>query len=638
MLLINIMANKQTQLHPRLYQLDTLITDLYEMVYSNSDDFIPVFLDITNLKMEQFKMPNYDLDVIFSDVNYIKTVPSGLLDKDGNSVNVLYFKRIGTHKNSTIEIIEYSDKYVANDLNNPINVNKVIRKLLSELVISKKTKNILLPIINVDATGLELSKYESLKSLVDTTKLYSINITEHFYGLWTLDDFLNKKKDPPIDEVVLENTIFWMVDLIYKINLVYPKFKCNNLIPKMINCYLCTDKGIITPIIKLGNFYLSEIGDIIKNNYLTDNNLPQMGDNYAYNDIYQFLNSLWNDHQQIIEKYPNIINIFDSFLPKKIRSKNSIYLSKEKWDSLSDDEQIFLNVRNIRSKLIEIYENPSEHILEESRINNNEVDESDINVDDLDNSIDDDLDNSINDYTEIKVTEDVNEPLENIMSDDVLIDSDSESESFEDSESIIKSNNIDIANMSKKNKDQSRIINVDDSDVNLSYNKKHKIYHGTRNLSQPSYNHQQPSRIANPTYNMYDNQPKFNPNSYQMRDNQPNFNSIGNFLGSNPNDAKMPNYTYDQQLKYPPQIPQQQIPQQQMPQQQIPQQMPQMDQNEMLQRYMASINNQPQMEQPQAQQQYDPNVLAMMQQQMMQQQQTGGYSKNPFFFSTTTAK
>lgn len=575
------MSNKLTQFHPRLYLLDTLIMNLYEMVYGNSDDYQPIFLDASDLNMDRFKMPNYDLDTIFTPVvSYIKTSSSGLVHKKG--IDIIYLKRTGSSKDVTIEIIEYENKHVANIITNPINVNKVIRTLLSELVINKKTNKILLPIINVDATGVILGKYEFLKSMVDSNKTYSISITEHYYKIITLSHFLKNT----INNYVLMKIITDIVDTLYQINIIYPKFRCNNLLLEMINCHVYkNDEGRLLPIIKLSNFYLADIGDIIHNDYLTENNLPIMGDNLPYNDLYQFLNNLWNMHQIHIEQYPDIVQIFDMLLPKKIRSTTSMYLPLKIWDTLSDDQKNELNIRTIRGKLLDIVNKKVNDKIEKKvdlPINDKKVDmpvsdeiETDISVDDLENS-DLYINNSrITSETENKI-----------------------------------SNNIDIDNMSKKKsrRDTEQLNTINDSDmVKAKYSQ--KVYRGTRNIGSSENNSYAPSRVSNHQ----------NPN---------NINSIGQFLGNNPNDINNKQPDVNQHQMHP----------------QVPQEMaPQYDQ-EMMQRYMLAMNNNqqmpPQMPQSMPQQympqQMDPNMLSMMQQQQQMPQyipqQMGGYNRNPFFF------
>lgn len=664
------MSNKSIQTHPRMNMLDTLISMLYDMVYGNSDDYQTIFLDASDLNMNRFKMANYDLDTIFdTDITYIKTTPIGI-----DNVDALYFKRVGTSKDTTIEIVEYADKYVVNNINNPINVNKVIRTLLSELVVNKKTRHILLPIINVDATGAELSKYKALKSLVDVNKIYSVSVIEHFYKTMTLGHLLSKI---PLTEIVLEDIIFRIVDVLYVISLTYPKFKCNNLTPEFIDCYVIRDKGIIFPYIKLNNFYLAEIEDIINN----DHEIPEMGSNYSYNDLYQFLNSLWHTHQAKISEYSDLVQIFDALLPKKIRNPNAQFLTIEMWNILSDNERNDLNIRNVRMKLTEYYKSiknqndNSEPIAEdkssskapflrdepiaEARINGSdngitkkgktgiikEEEETDINVEDIE-EFDDDIieesdssdDESVDIPDKLQTSEDFDDV---IVNEDEPISSESDDEIKEK-----KSNNIHIVNMSKKNSqktlNQSRIINVTDSDVaNL---KRHKVYQGRRYINPPDQAQTfKQSRVSHHEEQKYPRGPE----SHQSK-----MNSIGNFLGTNPGDFRSQNQSFQYGAEMGHQIPQQmpqQMPQQTQMSQQIPQMSPHMDQNEMMQRYMASLGTQMSQQQPQmdsqmmamlqqqqmAQQQpqLDPQMLAMLQQQQQTPQipQMGGYNKNFFF-------
>jgi hypothetical protein len=340
------MADQTEEIHPRIYQLDELLSDAYNAIYVRSNKYTTKYTDIGNLKMIRFKLSDYNLDEIFSKtkIAFGGKYPTGM-KINGKEIEQIWIKRKGEIHMSTIRIVPYLSSDTINDMTDPINVNLIIRTLLSELVVGEKTNNILLPIINVDVKGSDLLAYEKIKSLIDKDKYYSIQVTEKYYSLITLDKFL---KEYPLDLYVIKSIIYQAVNVLYQISVSYPNFRCNHFFPKTINCYLKSRDGIIYPELKLGDFYLAEIGELVHNKYLKSEeiNIPMIESSYG--DLYQLLNYLWKNHNIDIKKYPEIVAFFDIVLPQKIRSDDS-YLTSDLWNRLTDDEKFELRIKNIKN-------------------------------------------------------------------------------------------------------------------------------------------------------------------------------------------------------------------------------------------------------------------------------------------------
>ena len=330
-------------------QLDKLILDLHNVAYDRSGNYETDFITIPDLadgNMKRFKLTDYDLDTIFdkTPIKYAGTIPTGLVF-NGKPVEQICIKRQGEVRMTTIRIVPYASASALRDPTDPVNVNQIIRTVLSELVVNGRTSNILLPIINVDVQGSDLAAYPIVQPLVDPSSYYSVQITEKFYSLTTLADFL---KEYSLDARILKTIIYQAVDVLYQISLSYPNFRHNQFLPEYISCYLRPEKSNMYPELKLTDFYLSDIGDLVPNSYLSSGeiNIPTIESNYS--DFYQFLNSLWNNIETDILKFPEITEIFDTLLPKKIRSENT-YLSPALYDKLTDDEKSDLNLKNIRN-------------------------------------------------------------------------------------------------------------------------------------------------------------------------------------------------------------------------------------------------------------------------------------------------
>ena len=376
---------------------DVLLEDVYDFFYKKMEnDFsIEELVNPANLSMERFKVSDYNLDSLFTKtpIKFIDKFPTGIAN-----VDELWYVRRGEVHNSIIRIVPYSGKEVIDDPSDPVNVNIIIRNVLCDLVTNDRTDNILLPILNVDVTGDDLVNYEKIQPFVEKKSFYSVQLTEKFYRLVTLDKFLI---DYPLEESAIKSIVQQAVNVLYQISLSYSGFHYNQLFPEMISCYLKQTNGIVIPELKLSNFYLAEIDNIASNNYLKKHPIVYVGEQYG--DLYQLLNHLWKFHKIAIKKYPDTAALFDKILPKKIRSDQK-YLTVELWDKLTEDEQRDLNIKHIRNSIMNIGKNILEGTTfveqnDPSRLSNDsphseELSEIDFSVNNLSLSQDADSDNS----------------------------------------------------------------------------------------------------------------------------------------------------------------------------------------------------------------------------------------------------
>ena len=275
--------------------LDYLINLEYEYFYlKNSDkcfDTTNIELDdidaISNIKLipQADKINTYINQIFNTNVNYIEKY------EDEYS-----FIRIGPI-NSTITIKLYQSEETKNDLTSEDNNGKTISFLLSDFVTKKQTKHILLPIFNIDLPVKRLipflSKYPELEKIQNATnKILSVSITERFFKMMSLDEYLNKHQEKINSEFIL-STIWQVVHTLAIIRQKYPDFNHNLLNTESIFVYIIENNtheskyqydnqeftvpnnGIN---IKIGNFKLAEIK--------SDNS----------DDIKTFINSLINNN------------------------------------------------------------------------------------------------------------------------------------------------------------------------------------------------------------------------------------------------------------------------------------------------------------------------------------------------------
>ena len=222
--------------------------------------------------------------------------------------------------------------YLNNDLDNlksSENMNSLMTYILSDLVVNKLTKNILLNLmcidINLNLLDIFLSKNQELSELNENSdkknKIIKITISEHFFKMDNLDLIVNDLSDKQINSI-----IYQLMFLLSLIQTNYPGFRHNLLKisaikiyyknPKITN-YNIGNNNIINMNnegieIKLTNFNESLIIGKIDND---DIELDKKEINNTY-DILIFLKDLENkitkkNIKNNIKKIINYINNFD---------------------------------------------------------------------------------------------------------------------------------------------------------------------------------------------------------------------------------------------------------------------------------------------------------------------------------------
>jgi hypothetical protein len=582
------------QIHPRLGQLDELISDLYNAVYAKTGNYGTGFFEGFDMGEIRFKFSDYNLDTVFENtpIIYSYDSPTGIREdvNDPNSeIKEIIFKRQGTIHPTLIKIIPYDDKNTVNILTNPINVNQLIRTVLSELVLNERTTNIALPVINIDVKGSDLSGYDSLKDRIDPKKFYNIQITEKFYGIISLEKFLSKYS---LELRVIKTILYQIIDLLYQINLSYPNFRHNQLIPSKIDCYLRKIDGIIVPELKLNNFYLSEIQGTVNNDYINTLNIPDI--RVPYFDLYTFLNWFHGKYIIDINRYPELVKFFEYILPEKIRSDKNMYLTIDLWEKLSDDEREEFKIKNLRNnQFFTVKDSISGNVFIESKQD-----------DELTGGKSENLKKS-DDYSDVQNDVIIDSNKKSLHNDIDNMSDTKKDKKIKESEKNTKKTTSD--NDSENSIIQSRVININEKNYNYSKHGKQKTYHGTRKINVPSHNVVndtslnellQPSRVTgdvsyeqnmmmNQMPNQMQNQAKYDGSSQKM-------NSIGQLLGINNNDLRVPDKTNYNQIAQ--QLSQQYGSQDQMNQymgqNQMMNQMPNQMMNQMPNQMMNPMSNQ----------------------------------------------
>ena len=184
--------------------LNYKINLLYDYVYNKDSKESYIF---DNIKPDEIIID--DIKIIINEDDdiynyYINNILSGKIKLEYyDSENlILYYKRYSDQFSINLKVSFYKDNESINSLDNNINKDSLFSYLLSELVILKYTKHILLPIINID---IYLDKFkhiitdnniiEKINKLLlnnEITNICCLQIREDFFQKDILYNYLDK--------------------------------------------------------------------------------------------------------------------------------------------------------------------------------------------------------------------------------------------------------------------------------------------------------------------------------------------------------------------------------------------------------------------------------------------------------------
>ena len=138
-------------------------------------------------------MKNIKIIPKLNEVNaYVNQIFNTNIDYIKKYEDTYFFKRIGPI-NTLISLKLYTNNEFRNNINSEDNHHQQISFLLSDLITSKKTRNILLTIMNIDIPIKYLYKFLEKFKLDEfnniSKKCLLITISENFYTMMTLFNF-----------------------------------------------------------------------------------------------------------------------------------------------------------------------------------------------------------------------------------------------------------------------------------------------------------------------------------------------------------------------------------------------------------------------------------------------------------------
>lgn len=325
--------------------LSEKINLLYNFFYSKS---IKNNYKINNLDLGKINLDDIKFKYIDSD-NYNDMLTETFLGKftlikfDNDNLSTI-LKKFSEDLSVFLTITPYKNKKNIESLEDSNNLESLFSYILSELVINKKTKHILLPILNIDAEFQQISdvlkNYDSFNdystAIQDNkiSNIFSVSIKENFFKGMFLDKYLENH------ECKLKHLLFQVIHTLAIIQDKFKGFRHNKLNHNNIYAYVKKDVNNSNTYefnnkkyylsgsdldIKITNFHNSSI----PNYYSSKNNIPFNNKKNDYFDLHFFLNNLY--HKGYLETNCKETNKFiNRILPEKYRNKtNNYYLEKD---------------------------------------------------------------------------------------------------------------------------------------------------------------------------------------------------------------------------------------------------------------------------------------------------------------------
>jgi hypothetical protein len=305
------------------YDLEDKINLIYEFLYNNNSkscfNYDKITLGKINLDDIKIKLPDENPD----EIEYYNKIKSDILNQNSRlkiisfdeKSNTILFKRYSNQFPINIKVQFYKDDKI-NLMENHINNDSLFSYLLSQIVLSKKSKHILLPIINFDINYSDIDNYlvedpsqQIIKKAIlnkDISNICCLQLREHFFKTITLDDFLRENK------CSYKGLLFQVIHTLAVLQNEYNGFRHNNLTLDNILVYLKKESDNVTEYsgFKNDKFYLPNVGFDIKITNFEKAIIPKFygifnsknvlyGDQInPYFDLYIFLNQLMDKYSK----------------------------------------------------------------------------------------------------------------------------------------------------------------------------------------------------------------------------------------------------------------------------------------------------------------------------------------------------
>lgn len=324
--------------------LSEKINILYDVIYSKT---VKTKYKINNIKFGNINLDDIKFKYIDSE-KYNEILTQVFLGKfkllqynNDNYSTIL--KKYSDDLSLYISITPYKNHKGIDSFEDKNNNDSLFSYILSELTLNKKTRHILLPIINIDAEFQQISdilkNHESFSDYStaiqnnEISNMFSINVKENFFKGMFLNQYLENH------ECKLKNLLFQVIHTLAVIQDTHTGFRHNKLNENNIYSYIKKNTNeCIKYNFKKDTYYLTNnIIDIkftnfndasIPKYYSSKSDVPFHNKKNDYFDLHYFLNSMYNNGY--LETNCKETNKFiDKILPEKYRNKTNKYYLEE---------------------------------------------------------------------------------------------------------------------------------------------------------------------------------------------------------------------------------------------------------------------------------------------------------------------
>lgn len=300
------------------FDLEDKVNLLYDYIYNTNTKncFSLDKIQLGKIGLDDIKIPlpsnnSDEIDFYNSNKSDVLSGRFKLVHYDTDNHKLL-FKKYSNLYPVDVKISLYNNDKVINSFDSPINIDSLFSYLLSHMVTTRKTKHILLPIINIDAKLADIEKYISddpsyglIKNALLNNEVIDtccLQVREHFFKTTSLEEYLKK------NVCLYKPLLFQIIHTLATIQNEYPDFRHNDLTLKNIMIYLKKQSNTYTEYtgfrndkfhvpnsgfdIKITNFENSVIPKFYGLINQKNSNIKFADKNNQYYDLFTFLNDL----------------------------------------------------------------------------------------------------------------------------------------------------------------------------------------------------------------------------------------------------------------------------------------------------------------------------------------------------------
>ena len=260
------------------YDLEDKINLIYDYFYNlntkNCFSFDKIALGKISLDDIKISLPekHNDSEITSQELEFYQQNKNAILDgrfkllEWDDKMNEIIFKKYSNQFSVNMKISFYTVNKLINSFDSKVNNDSLFSYLLSQLVLGKKTKHILLPIINLDCVYEDIERIIQDDSIIKTikkkisdneiTSTCCLQLREHFFKTANLEEFLKE------NTCSYKGLLFQIIHTLAVIQNDYEGFRHNNLLVKNVLIYLKKSSDSYTEYdgFKNDKFYLPNFG------------------------------------------------------------------------------------------------------------------------------------------------------------------------------------------------------------------------------------------------------------------------------------------------------------------------------------------------------------------------------------------